>query len=177
MARLTVNSIIIIINVWLVVFHRHSSAALRFRLSYTCRLPLYLHRESKKTRHQTLSHNFSNYYPIFKIFSLADSVVNLQQSHVSPRFKHVATLTCEIWMSENGIILKYLLQLMMNHKVVWPRISGVMSYFTTHLSFTLLVKEFLTLVNTWQSYRQNGWLCHTPHSPCTYVLKDADLAR
>ena len=36
----------------------------------------------KKTRHQTLGHNFTNYYPIFKIFSLADSVVNLQQTHV-----------------------------------------------------------------------------------------------
>ena len=36
----------------------------------------------KKTRHQTLSHNFTNYYPIIKIFSLADSVVNLQQTHV-----------------------------------------------------------------------------------------------
>jgi len=41
-----------------------------------------LHRESKKTRHQTLGHNFANYYPIFKIFSLADSVVNLQQIRV-----------------------------------------------------------------------------------------------
>ena len=41
-----------------------------------------LHRESKKTKHQTLSHNFINYYPIFKFFSLADSVVNLQQIHV-----------------------------------------------------------------------------------------------
>ena len=37
---------------------------------------------SQKTRHQTLSHNFTNYYPIFEIFSLADSVVNLQQTHV-----------------------------------------------------------------------------------------------
>jgi len=37
---------------------------------------------SQKTRHQTLGHNFTNYYPIFKIFSLADSVVNLQQTHV-----------------------------------------------------------------------------------------------
>jgi len=36
----------------------------------------------KKTRHQTLGHNFTNYYPIFKIFSLADSAVNLQQTHV-----------------------------------------------------------------------------------------------
>jgi len=36
----------------------------------------------KKPRHQTLSHNFTNYYPIFKIFSPADSIVNLQQTHV-----------------------------------------------------------------------------------------------
>jgi len=42
----------------------------------------YLRRESKKTRHQTLSHNFINYYPIFNLFSLADLVVNLQQAHV-----------------------------------------------------------------------------------------------
>jgi len=41
-----------------------------------------VHRESKKTRHQTLDHNFTNYYPIFKILSLADSVVNLQQIRV-----------------------------------------------------------------------------------------------
>ena len=36
----------------------------------------------KKTRHQTLSHNFTNYYPIFKIFSVSDSAVNLQQTRV-----------------------------------------------------------------------------------------------
>ena len=30
-----------------------------------------IHRESKKTRPQTLGHNFTNYYPIFKFFSLA----------------------------------------------------------------------------------------------------------
>jgi len=48
----------------------------------------YIHRESKKTRHKTLGHNFTNYYPIFKIFSLADSVVNLQQF----MFKYSTTL-------------------------------------------------------------------------------------
>jgi len=37
---------------------------------------------SQKTRHQTLGHNFTNYYPIINIFSLADSAVNLQQIHV-----------------------------------------------------------------------------------------------
>ena len=43
---------------------------------------------SQKTRHQTLSHNFTNYYPIFKFFSLKDSVVNLQQT----LFKNSTTL-------------------------------------------------------------------------------------
>jgi len=37
---------------------------------------------SQKTRHQTLSYNFANYYLIFKFFLLADSLVNLQQIHV-----------------------------------------------------------------------------------------------
>jgi len=47
-----------------------------------CPLPCALYIVSQKTRHQTLSHNFTNYYPIFKFFSPADSVVNLQQTHV-----------------------------------------------------------------------------------------------
>jgi len=42
-----------------------------------------LYTMSQKTRHQTLGCNFANYNPIFKIFSVADSVVNLQQIHVS----------------------------------------------------------------------------------------------
>jgi len=41
-----------------------------------------LYTVSQKTRHQTISHNFANYYPIFNFFSLADSLVNLQQTHV-----------------------------------------------------------------------------------------------
>ena len=31
----------------------------------------------KKTRHQTLAHNFTKYWPIFKILSLLDLVENL----------------------------------------------------------------------------------------------------
>ena len=67
--------------------------------SYVMVLTTDLHRESKKTRHQTLGHNFTNYYPIFKIFSVDDSAVNLQQNHrlnIPQHFKRVATLPCEI---------------------------------------------------------------------------------
>ena len=36
----------------------------------------------KKTRHQTLAHNFPKCQPIFKILSLFDSLVNLQLTHI-----------------------------------------------------------------------------------------------
>ena len=71
----------------------------------------------KKTRHQTLGHNFTKYYPIFKIFftsRLSSKFATNSCLNIPPRFKLVATLPCEIWMQKNGIILKYVLQLMMN---------------------------------------------------------------
>jgi len=86
-------------------------------LPYTA-FPIYTVSQ-KKTRHQTLGHNF-NYYPIFKIFSLADSVVNLHKFV----FKYSTTLNMSLHYlvkyecQKNGIILKYILKLMMNHKVV-----------------------------------------------------------
>ena len=137
---------------------------------YICFYLVYIHRESKKQDTKFLAITsptiirFSNFFTS----RLGSKFATKSCLNILPRFKHVATLPCEIWMSGNGIILKYVLQLMMNHKVHRP---------TTHLSFNLLVKEFLKLVNIWQSYRQNGWLCHTSHSPCTFVLKDADFAR
>ena len=94
-------------------------------LSNSCILPVTsydnLHRESKKTSHQTLGHNFTNYYPILRIFftsRLGSKFATNSCLNIPPHFKHVATLPCEIWMQKNGIIPKYILQLMMNHKVV-----------------------------------------------------------
>ena len=83
-----------------------------------------IHRESKKTRHQTLGHNFTNYYPIFNFFTvrLSQKFVTKSYTNIPPHPKRVAALPCEIWIRKNGIILKYVLQLMMNHKVVKPRI-------------------------------------------------------
>jgi len=57
----------------------------------------------KKTRHQTLGHNFTNYYPIFKIFftsRLGSKFTTNSCLNIPPRCKHVATLPCEIWMSD-----------------------------------------------------------------------------
>ena len=55
-----------------------------FYLSGRPSLPLQfdIYTVSQKTRHQTLGHNFTNYYPIFKKFSLMDAVVNFQQIRV-----------------------------------------------------------------------------------------------
>jgi len=57
----------------------------------------------KKTRHQPLGHNFTKYYPIFKknfTGGLGSKFTSNSHLNIPPRFKHVATLPCEIWMSE-----------------------------------------------------------------------------
>ena len=79
-----------------------------------------LHRESKKQDTKLLAITsltiirFSKFYQYrFGSKFATDSCLN-----IPPRFKYVVTLPCEIWMQKNGIILKYVLQLMMNHKVV-----------------------------------------------------------
>ena len=68
---------------------------------------------------------------------------------------------------------------MINHKVVYSQAILMCDElrYTTHLSLNLVVKEFLKLINIWRSYRQSGRLFHAPHSLCTFVLKDAELAR
>ena len=48
---------------------------------------------SQKTRRQTLGHNFTNYYPIFEIFSLADSVVNKFATNLCLIFHHALNMS------------------------------------------------------------------------------------
>ena len=50
--------------------------------------------ESKKARHQTLSHNFTNYYPIFNFFTsgLGSKFATNSRLNIPSRFKHVARL-------------------------------------------------------------------------------------
>jgi len=50
-------------------------------------------------------------------------------------------------------------------------------HFITNYIIQLAGEKKLKWVNIWQSYRQNGWLCHIPHSPYTFVLKYSELAR
>jgi len=93
-----------------------------FYMYISSSMPVSTPRVKKKTRHQSLGHNFTNYYPIFKFFFTSRLSSKFAKTNscldIPPRLKHVATLPCEIFMQKNGIILKYVLQLMMNHKVV-----------------------------------------------------------
>jgi len=57
------------------------------------------HTVSQKTRHQTLTHNFTKYQPIFKHFfidGLSSKFATKSFLNIPPRLKHVATLPCEI---------------------------------------------------------------------------------
>jgi len=60
--------------------HGHARDELQIGL-YSVALGFYTVSQKNKTL-QTLGHNFTNYYPIFKIFSPANSAVNLQQIRV-----------------------------------------------------------------------------------------------
>ena len=54
---------------------------------------------SQKTRHQTIGHNFTNYYPFFQIFftsRLGSKFATNSCLNIPPLFKHVATLPSEI---------------------------------------------------------------------------------
>jgi len=79
---------------------------------------------SQKKRHQTLGHNHQilTDFPNFLSSRLDGKFATNSRLNISPRFKRVATLPCEILKQKNGIILKYVLQLIMNHKVKQPTI-------------------------------------------------------
>jgi len=101
------------------------------RLSDFCTLCLSLTRlwtrcviytvSQKKQDTKLLAITSSTIIRFFKFFSLADSLVNLQQTHVE--IYHLALnfslhYLVKYECQKNGIILKYVLQLMINHKVL-----------------------------------------------------------
>ena len=79
-----------------------------------------LHRESKNKTPNSWPylHQLISDFQIFFTSWLGSKFARNTCLNIPPRFNRVATLPCEIWMHKNGIIVKYVLQLMMNHKVV-----------------------------------------------------------
>ena len=73
--------------------------------------------------------------------------------NIPPLLTNVATLPCEILMSEIAIIWNMYSD---NNKSQGSVFKVWWSCFTTELSFCLLVKEFLNLIHFWQSYMQKG---------------------
>jgi len=80
-------------------YRPHSSKRVNFR---SCHSSDNTTRWVKKIRHQTFGRNFTNYYPIKKIFSsqLGSKFATNSCLNISPRFKHVATLPCEIYNND-----------------------------------------------------------------------------
>ena len=80
---------------------------------------LHVHRESKKQDTKLLAITSLNIirFSIFFSSRLGSKFATNSCLNIPPRFKHVATVPCEIWMQKNGIILKYVLQLIKNQKV------------------------------------------------------------
>ena len=74
-------------------------------------MKLKLHRESKKQDTKLLPITSPNVNRFFKILSLADLLVNLQQTRIPPQLKYVATLPCEMKYEcqKTGGNLKYVL--------------------------------------------------------------------
>jgi len=95
--------------------------------------------------------------------------------NIPPHVKYVATLPCEMWISENWhqseicIVINDKLQgtTAKHFSYEW----WVTSVWINHSVCWLI---FFKSVNIRWSYRQNDWLCHTPHVPHSFVLKDAD---
>ena len=134
----------------------------------------------KKTRHQTLGQNFTNYYPIFKIFftsQLSSKFATNLCLNIPPRFQHVATLPCEMWMqkkwhhSETRIAINDQSQGNIAKNLRCDEL----------LFYTFIIqsagKRICKIGEHLAKLPQNCWLCHIPHSPCSFVLNDADLAR
>ena len=76
---------------------------------------------------------------------LIDKFATNTYLNIPPRSKHVVTLRCEMWMSENWrqSDLKYVLWLMINHKVAQLSIWVMMEYFITNFSWISWWKNLL----------------------------------
>jgi len=118
---------------------------------------------TRKRAPTTNVHNLTKSWPIFKICSLADSLVNRAYATKSsltipPHLKRVAALHCETSISE--YYRKFDACIVINDKsqgsvATRLRCGGLFSNcFSTDSLLSLLVKQFLKSVNIWRSYGQ-----------------------
>jgi len=69
----------------------------------------------KKTRHLTLAHNFTKYWPIYTTFTirLSRKFVTKTYINTTPHPKRVATLPCEFCVQKIAILKEYVKQTVM----------------------------------------------------------------
>jgi len=114
-------------------------------------------------RHHTHRSNSVHSQPIFKFFSLSDSLVNSQQRlKIPPHLTCVATLPCKTLMSENERLSQT--NAVVNDKLLGTVVTHLRSggIFNNQIEKRLLLSlpvKFFKSVNIWHSYGQKGGLC------------------
>ena len=137
-------------------------------VTYTCDCDFNssIHSESKKQDIKLLPITSPNMNRFSNFFTdgLGRKFATKSYLNIPPCLKHVVTLRCEIWKSEKWRQSK--ICIVINDKshgsIARHLRRDELRYFTTHLSLSLSMKEFLKLVNIWPSYKQNGRLFHAP---------------
>jgi len=106
-------------------------------------LPLYtVSQQNQDTKLLPITSPNNNRFSKFLTDRLVGKFATKPYLNIPPHLKYVATLLCENKCQKTAGNLKYVLGLMINHKVVQPSIQVVMGYFITNLSLNLLVKPF-----------------------------------
>ena len=96
--------------------------------------------------------------------------------NIPPHLKYVATLPCEIWMSENWQQSE--ICIVINDKSQDSTAKHLSCGELLHYKFIIQFTGDTFLICEHLAKLQAKWLIVSrAHSPCTFVLKDADLAR
>ena len=132
----------------------------------------------KKTRHQTLGHNFTDYYPIFNFFTirLGSKFATNSCLNIPPCFKHVTlwNMNAEKWHHSK-------IRIAINDESQGSIAKNFRCDESLYYTFIIhsAGERIFKIGEHLAKLRHIHWLCHIPepHTPCTFVLKDADLAR
>ena len=130
----------------------------------------------KKTRHQTLGHNFTDYYPIFNFFTirLGSKFATNSCLNIPPCFKHVTlwNMNAEKWHRSK-------IRIAINDESQGSIAKNFRCDESLYYTFIIhsAGERIFKIGEHLAKLGQNRWLCHILHSPCTFVLKHADLTR
>ena len=118
-----------------------------------------------------------NWFSKFFTARLTGEFVTNSYLNIPLHIKYVATLPCKIWMSEKWRQSE--ICIVINEKSQDSTAKHLSFDGLLHCKFiTQFAGERISKIGQHLAKLQaNGWSCHTVHSHCTFVLKDAELAR